>query len=190
MSIQRLPLAVAALALPVLMGPAMAQRPPPPAAVSRSAEAVSVIEAVDQRERSVILRSEDGTLTTLFLGKHVRNLPQVKAGDRVVTRVTQAVAVAMTPADAPGTPPVAGEGAAVAPPGSLPGATYVRSLRLPVTVNAVDRSSNSVTVTGPQGQAQTVTLHDQKMRDFARRLRPGDRVQVTIVEGISIDVVP
>ncbi|WP_128080091.1 hypothetical protein [Roseicella frigidaeris] len=183
-------MALAVLALPVPAGPAAAQRPPAPAAVSRSAEAVSVIEAVDQRERSVILRSEDGTLTTLFLGQRVRNLPQVKAGDRVVTRVTQSVAVALTPPDAPGLPPVAGEGAAVAPPGALPGATYVRSLRLPVTVNAVDRRNNAVTVTGPQGQTQTVSLRDQKMRDFARRLRPGDRVQVTIVEGISIEVVP
>ena len=68
--------------------PLAASAQPQPAAVARTAEAVSIIEAVDQRERSVILRGEDGALTTLFLGNRVRNLPQVKAGDRVVTRAT------------------------------------------------------------------------------------------------------
>jgi hypothetical protein len=40
--------------------PLAASAQPQPAAVARTAEAVSIIEAVDQRERSVILRDEDG----------------------------------------------------------------------------------------------------------------------------------
>jgi len=62
-------------------------------------------------------------------------------------------------------------------------------VRMLVTINAVDRRNNTVTFTGPAGNQRTVTLREQKMRDFARRLRSGDQVQVAIVEGISIDVV-
>jgi len=168
--------------------PLAASAQPQPAAVARTAEAVSIIEAVDQRERSVILRDEDGKLMTLFLGDRVRNLPQVKAGDRVVTRVTQAVAVAMNKPDGRA-PAAAGEVAEVAPPGSMPGAAYMRGLRMLVTINAVDRRNNTVTFTGPAGNQRTVALRDQKMRDFARRLRAGDQVQVAVVESISIEAV-
>lgn len=168
--------------------PGAAPAQPAPASVARTAEATAIIEAVDQRERSVILRNAEGELTTLFLGDRVRNLPQVKAGDRVVMRVTQAVAVSMDNHD--GRPPVAaGEAAGVAPAGSMPGATFVRGIRMLVTVNEVDRRRNTATITGPQGNQRTVELRDQRMRDFARRLRPGDQVQVAIVEGVTIDVV-
>ncbi|MFZ4406966.1 MAG: hypothetical protein ACOYOH_06480 [Paracraurococcus sp.] len=186
MRITRTAILLAALATAAI--PVVGSAQPQPAAVSRTAEAVSIIEAVDQSERSVILRDESGKLTTLFLGDRVRNLPQVKAGDRVVVRVTEAVAVAMNTPDGRA-PAAAGEAAEVAPKGAMPGAAFIRGVRMLVTINAVDRRNNTVTFTGPAGNQRTVTLREQKMRDFARRLRSGDQVQVAIVEGISIDVV-
>ena len=186
MHFTRTAILLAALATPAIPLVALAQ--PQPAAVARTAETVSIIEAVDQRERSVILRNEDGQLTTLFLGDRVRNLPQVKAGDRVVTRVTQAVAVAMNKPD--GRAPVAaGEAAEVAPPGSMPGAAYVRGVRALVTVNDIDRRNNTVTITGPQGNTRTVEVRSPKMREFVKRLKVGDQVQLAIAEGVTIDVV-
>jgi hypothetical protein len=174
---------LAALALP---GAARAQQP---TSISRTAEASAVIEAVDQRERSVVLRNDQGELITLFLGREVRNLPQVKAGDHVVMRVTQAVAVEMASPDDPRAPVAAGEAVGVAPPGSLPGATFVRGVRALVTVNEIDRRNNTVTITGPQGNMRTVQVRNPRMRDFVRRLRPGDQVQLAIAEGVTIDVV-
>lgn len=186
MHVTRTAILLAALATATL--PVVARAQSQPTGVARTAEAVSVIEAVDQRERSVILRNEDGRLTTLFLGDRVRNLPQVKAGDRVVTRVTEAVAVAMAKPDGRA-PAAAGEAAEVAPPGSMPGAAYMRGVRALVTIDEVDRRNNTVSFTGPAGNQRTVTLRDPKMRDFARRLRRGDQVQVAIVESVSIEVV-
>ncbi len=112
----------------------------------------------------------------------------MKAGDRVVTRVTQAVAVAMNKPDGRA-PAAAGEMAEVAPPGSMPGAAYVHGVRALVTIDAVDRRANTVTFTGPAGNQRTVAVRDQKMRDFVRRLRTGDQVQVAVVEGITIEAV-
>jgi hypothetical protein len=186
MHVTRTAILLAAFATATLPAASHAQQQP--TGVGRTVEAVSIIEAVDQRERSVILRNEDGKLTTLFLGDRVRNLPQVKAGDRVVTRVTEAVAVAMAKPDGRA-PAAAGEAAEVAPPGSMPGAAYMRGVRALVTIDAVDRRANTVTFTDPQGNQRTVTLRDPKMRDFARRLRAGDQVQVAVVESVTIDVV-
>ena len=106
----------------------------------------------------------------------------------MVVRLTEAVAVAMNKPDGRA-PAAAGEAVGVAPPGSMPGAAYMRGVRALVTINAVDRRANTVTFTGPQGNQRTVTLRDPKMRDFARRLRSGDQVQVAVVESVTIDVV-
>jgi hypothetical protein len=176
---------LATLAIAALPGALQAQS----ATSTRSAEGSAVIEAVDQRERSVILRGEDGALTTLFLGDEVRNLPQVKAGDHVVARYTQAVAARMAKAGG-GDPGVSGGTAASrVRPGGLPGATFVRGVQLQVTIDAVDRRQNTVTFTGPQGVVRTVAVRDAKMQAFARRLRPGDKVDLTITEGVTVDVV-
>jgi hypothetical protein len=175
--------AVATLAL---AGTARAQQP---TSVSRTAEASAMVEAVDQRERTVILRNDRGELTTLHLGKEVRNLPQVKAGDRVVMRVTQAVAAEMAKPGDTRAPMDAGEAEGVAPPGSMPGAAYVRGVRALVTVNEIDRRNNTVTITGPQGNTRTVEVRSPKMREFVKRLKVGDQVQLAIAEGVTVDVV-
>ncbi|TCZ53145.1 hypothetical protein [Roseicella aquatilis] len=171
----------AALALPLAAG---AQ--PRPAAVAQTAETVSVIEAVDQRERSVVLRTPEGQLRTLFLGKEVRNLPQVKAGDKVVTRVTQSVEVQMAK---PGLLPGSGEAVGVAPPGSMPGVAYLRGARGVMVFRSFNRSANRVTMADEQGREQSFDLRDPKMRRFARGLRRGDKVDVSILEAVTIDVV-
>jgi hypothetical protein len=176
----------AALAALVLPGAARAQQP---TSLSRTAEASAVIEAVDQRERSVILRNDQGELITLHLGKEVRNLPQVKAGDRVVMRVTQAVAVEMAKPSDTRPPVAAGEAAGVAPPGSMLGGAYVRGVRALVTVKEIDRRNNTVTITGPEGNTRTVEVRNPKMREFVRHLKAGDQVQLAIAEGVTIDVV-
>ena len=76
-----------------------------------------------------------------------------------------------------------------APPGSLPGATLIRGARGVVTVESFDRRSNTIVVSDDKGVQQSFVLKTQKMRDFARRLRRGDKVDVAIMEAVSIDVV-
>lgn len=171
----------AALVLPLTI-----RAQPRPAAVARTAEAVSVIEAVDQKERSVVLRTPDGELQTLHLGKEVRNLPQVKPGDKVVTRVTQSVAVQMA---RPGFTPEAGEAVGVAPPGTMPGVAYLRGARGVMVFKTYDRANSRVTVADEQGHEQGFTLRSPKMKAFARGLKPGDKVDVSILEAVTIDVV-
>ena len=67
--------------------------------------------------------------------------------------------------------------------------TYVRGVRALVTINEIDRRNNTVTITGPQGNTRTVEVRSAKMREFVKRLKIGDQVQLAIVEGVTIDVV-
>ena len=51
----------------------------------------ATIAAVDPAARSVVLARKNGTQLTLVVGDTVKNFEQIKVGDRVVTRHTQAV---------------------------------------------------------------------------------------------------
>jgi hypothetical protein len=53
------------------------------------------VESVDTSTRQVLLRTPDGARTTVVAGPEVRNLPQLKPGDRVTITYQEAIAVQM-----------------------------------------------------------------------------------------------
>jgi hypothetical protein len=59
-----------------------------------------------------------------------------------------------------------------------------------VHVDAVDRAAHSVTFTDPDGVSRTVEVHNPAMIRFARRLKPGDNVQIDYLQSISIKLHP
>ncbi|WP_270937673.1 hypothetical protein, partial [Falsiroseomonas oryzae] len=166
---------------------------PQAAAVATTAERTAVVETVNMTERSVLLRgdagSQSGRLATIKAGPQVRNLAQIKPGDRVVIRVTDAVVAAMAPADG-----AAPTGSAVvatrAAPGQRPAASISEGTRTRVRVDGIDLGRNTVTFTDPDGAQRTVRVQDPGMRQFIRRLSPGTMVDVVLVETADIRVLP
>ena len=53
------------------------------------------VEAIDPQKRTVTLRGPQGNAVTLKVGEQVKKFDQVKAGDEVVVRHTEAVAIAV-----------------------------------------------------------------------------------------------
>jgi uncharacterized lipoprotein YajG len=70
--------------------PLSAQQSPQPSnarpavAGAASATAIATVEKIDQATREVSLRKEDGELVTIKASEDVRNLAQVKVGDKVI----------------------------------------------------------------------------------------------------------
>jgi hypothetical protein len=180
----RLPIIAALVA--AFAAPALAQ--PAPAGVARTATLAATVESIDQASRQAVLRGEDGRLVTLELAPEVRNLRQVKPGDRVTVTYEQSLAAAIS---APGDkrPPV--EGATVvgrAKPGEKPGAAAGRLVRARVTIDAASASGDSVTFTGPRGRQVVAPVADAGMQEFVRGLKPGDVVDVVFAEAIGVRV--
>ncbi|PWS37250.1 hypothetical protein DFH01_10360 [Falsiroseomonas bella] len=146
------------------------------------------------RERSVLLRgdagSQNGVLATIRVGPQVRNLAQVKPGDRVVYTVTDAVAAVIAkPGDGAG-PAGAAVVASRAAPGERPAASITEGTRVRVRVDSVDLGRNTVTFTDPDGQQRTVRVQDPRMRQFIRTLHQGDMVDVVLIETADLRVLP
>ena len=76
----------------VVKGGAAAAAPGKVAAVS-TAEIVATVERVDAARRTVSLKGPRGNVVTMDVGEEVRNLPQVKVGDRVVVTYARALAL-------------------------------------------------------------------------------------------------
>lgn len=174
------PLALAAL-------PAQAQRGAQPV-VSTTARTTAIVESIDQRARTVLLRREDDSLLSMKIGPEVRNLAQVRAGDRVVIEHTEAVAARLA---RPGGPSVeAAEAFARRPQGARPGAAVADVVRARVKIEQVFGTGDTVSFTGPAGVRRTLPIRSPEMQAFARSLRPGDEVDVTFIDVVAIRVEP
>lgn len=188
-------LRILAAAICLAPGLASAQGTAPQAAVVASTtERTAIVESVNVTERSVLLRgdagAQSGVLATVRVGPQVRNLAQIRPGDRVVVTVTDAVAASLArPAE--NLPPTGAAAVATrAPEGARPGASMTDAKRMRVRVEAIDLGFNSVTFTTPAGERRTVRVQNPRMRAFIRTLSPGDQVDVTFVESVGLRVLP
>ena len=161
-----------------------------PAVVSDTAEVVATVETVNQQERSVLLRGPNGGLLTVRVGPEVKNLAQVKPGDRVVVRYQEALAVQIAKPGEGGPQAQAGMTTTTAPPGQRPAGVREQEIRARVTITGINPATNTVSFVGPSRVERTVEVMDPEMRRFLRTLKVGDQVEVTYREALAISVEP
>ena len=120
----------------------------------------------------------------------MRNLAQVRRGDRVHVTYGAALAVEMAPPGGAGPPAEVATGMARAEPGARPAGAVGQRVRARVRIQEVDPVTGRVAFVGPQGVRRVVTPQNAAMADFARRLRPGDEVDMTYAEAVAVRVEP
>ena len=145
------------------------------------------VKKIDLKTRHVTLVGPDGQPFTIVAGDQVRNLPQVKVGDEVVATYYQSVAYdVVKPGEA--SPGVAvAEGGARAKQGEKPGATGARVTTITATITGIDKAKQTVTLTGPDGDAVVVKARNPANLD---KVKTGDLVQITLTEALAIGVEP
>jgi hypothetical protein len=192
---------VAALLIPAGMlaaaaPAAQAQSPPTTQAAVASAPgkiagaATTAIDAkviaVDPAQRTVTLQAASGKTRTIEVGDQVRNFDQIKVGDLVHAKYTQALALELKKGGAGMPAPTEEHAITPAPaPGAKPGGTVARKVTATAEVIAVDPAKKIVTLRGPRGNEVDVEAEDPgQLQD----IKKGDHVQVTYVEALAISV--
>lgn len=160
------------------------------AVVAEQFEAKATVETIDQASRMALLRGEDGRLVTVTVGPEVRNLAQVKPGDRIVMRIRLGVLAEMAPPDGAGGPTGEADVVARAPAGAKPSGFAGGAMRVRVTFNGYDRNTRTVAYTLPSGQQRKAVLQTEPMRDFAAGLKAGEKVDVTFMRSVAVSVLP
>jgi hypothetical protein len=169
---------------------ACAAPPPKPAVRENLVQKTATVESIDQASRLVTLRGEDGHATTIQVSDEVKNLPQVKAGDKVVVSYYEALA-AEVKKPGEGVKGVEADVSSVrAPEGSMPAAGAGVLMRTTVVIESVDTTFNTVTFTRSDGASRTVAVESPEGREFIKGLKKGDNVEIAYTEAMAIEVKP
>ena len=182
----------------LLAMPALAQDKAPAAAPTLSAiadalgvrekvTATATVQAVDQKNRLLTLKGEDGKSFTIKVGDEVRNLAQVQAGDTVVATYHQALAVALETVQGSGVNArLVTVSAGRAPAGAMPAGVVEEKVQMIGTVLALNPEKRTVLI---QGAVHHITLNIPPDIDL-KSLKVGDQVRATYVQELAVSVEP
>ena len=148
----------------------------------------AVVEAINLENRIVTLRSLTRDASVVMeVGDQVRNLDQVKVGDRVVVEFLEAIAVDLKKGG--GMTPSAGVGGAAARAklGEKPAAALGGAVEVVATIIGIDADEPSVTLKGPEGKVVEVLVqHPEKLAE----VDVGDQVVITYKRAMAVAVTP
>jgi len=175
-------LASAPLSFAVAAGSAVVESKPGSVAVGQSTAVTGTISAINAATREVTLTLPDASETVIACGPEVKNFAELRVGDAVEMEFSQALALELkkdSTAEVSGTI----EGAvASAQPGSTPGAVGGIRARIVAEVMAVDPTTQTVTLRGPE---RTVDLKVNDPKQF-ENIAVGDRIEATYVEAMAV----
>jgi len=154
-------------------------------------EVSASVTSVDPATRMLGLKGDDGSTSAFEVGPEVKNFPQIHVGDKVVVSYYQGLAAQVKP---PGHEPTNKVNqidlASTAKPGEKPSAGVGTAIQAVVIIEKVDTKANTVTFRRPDGLSRTVTVESQEGRDFIRKIKKGDKVEVVYAEAVAVEVRP
>lgn len=144
----------------------------------------ATVKAIEASTRKLTLTSANGYSTTVTAGKAVMNFNQLKVGDQVKVKATEAFAVSLRPS---GISASVGEGTvvALAPKGAMPGGLIANTREITAKITAIDAKGRQVTLQFVDGSTKqlkvgaTVNL---------KAVKPGEDVTVRVAESVAIVV--
>ena len=145
----------------------------------------ATVAAIDRSDRSVTLKAEDGTETTINVPSDVKAFDKLKAGDKVDIDYYESLAVSLAPT---GSKPTVSErhGRSVDMGGGIRG----REVMMTAEVVSVDTSANKVTFKGPKGNMRTVHVTNPTLQEKLPSLKPGQVVQFDYTQATAASIRP
>jgi len=144
----------------------------------------ATVESIDLATRAVTLKGPDGKVMGLKVSEEVKNLPQMKVGDKVTVTYYESIAAQIIK---PGTGPAsaAQQAVATAKPGEKPAGAMVQQVTVIATVEAIDKTTQHVTLKGPEGNTVEVKVKNPKNLEG---VKVGDEVAITYTEAMAVSV--
>jgi hypothetical protein len=158
------------------------------ASVEDEEQISGTVESVDQSTRQVLFRGPEGGLVTVTAGPAVKNLAQLKPGDKVVATYREALAAELAKPGSSVPPVQATQTTTRAAPGATPGGSHEDMIRVRVKITRIDRRHNIVSFIGPAKIERTVDVNDPDMQNFLKTLKVGDEVDLTYTEALAVSV--
>jgi len=149
----------------------------------------ATVKDIDLPSRMVTIVGPDGKSFVMHASEQVRNLAQVKAGDKVTVEYTDGIAAEIV---APGSSKemTITDAMARAAPGQRPAGVAGKAVTAMVVIELVDIERNTVQFKNNKGVTQVVAVRKPEFRAMLKNLKPGDQVAITYFEAAAISVQP
>jgi predicted RecA/RadA family phage recombinase len=147
----------------------------------------ATVVAIDLKKRLVTLKGPKGNEFQVEADQRVKNLPQVKVGDKVDVGYYESIAWNVRKAGDGVSGGSSKSGVATAPPGEKPAAAVGSQVTITARIEAIDPAGGTVTLTGPLGNSKTIKARDPKNLE---RVKVGDLVDITYTEALAVQVRP
>ena len=158
-----------------------------PRVAEQTIEATAKVTAVDKANRTVTLKNEDGESEEIAVGPEVERFDEIAVGDTVRAKYSVGIATELRPPteEERANPLVVMGGEGKAEKTEAPAAGAARVIRVVATVQSLDRTNNTVTLQGPNGNQVTVQVDDPALLGQARI---GSSVVVTAAESVALSL--
>jgi len=150
----------------------------------------ATVQDIDLANRMVTIVGPDGKSFVVHADEQVRNLGQVKVGDKVTVEYYEGLVAEIAP---PGASPGEVKSAtalARAPLGERPAGAVGKAITANVVIQYVDPIRNVVHFKGPLGKTRIVKVMKPEFRTLLKTLKPGDQVTLTYFEAMAVSVRP
>lgn len=145
------------------------------------------IEMVMPDSQKVMVKTDDGRMLTFTVTPDV-NLNDLKKGDTVNATFYQSVALDLhQPTAEERKNPLQIEQKLIAPPqGVTTQAKGIRQIRALITIDDVNKTDQTVAVTGPQGENATIYVQNKSMFD---KLKKGQKITIVYTEAVAVKII-
>ena len=146
------------------------------------------ITAIDKARRIVSVQGDKGESISLHIGPNIANFDNLKVGDQVAARYTEAVALAIAKGSSSDIrTKVEADAARMAPPGGKPGMSAMERTTVVANVVDVDREHGRVKLKGIGSTPLTVRVRNPQTLS---QLKPEDQVVLSYEQAAAISIAP
>ena len=158
---------------------------PKPMGGAQVTSLTATIEAIDTANREVTLKGPDGNLVMVEVPDAVKRFSELKVGDKVTFRYTEAMVVQVQKAAADSKLGTTVETGMERGKTAQPSGTVARKITATVEVVAVDKTVPSLTVRSDDGNTHSFRVQDAKNLEGVKK---GDHIAITYAEALAISV--
>lgn len=174
------------------MSPDNREEPPTGIDTATLVEATATVTAVDMENHLVTIQGPQGNSAVIQVTDQVKNLPQVKIGDKVDIQYYRSAIVDLVKVDENTTldTTVAGVKAG-RPEGAKPGGAIGLRVKRRAEVMFVDPIQKFITFLSPDRGLRKISLENSpELQHYLDDLKKGDIVEVTYTEALAISLEP
>lgn len=165
-----------------------------PAVTVQVVSAAGTVTSIDRINRLVAMKGHDGRMVSLLVGPNIRNFENLKVGDEVTVRFTEAYALAIAKGEKDDESKIGelrtkveAESAKQAAPGGKPGLATMEQTTMVANVFEIDRERGILTLRGTDGVPVDIKVPD---RQALSQINPNDQVVIGYRRGSVVAIEP